>query len=132
MLNKTKVSYTNGRAWMSSNLYKLPSVWKMWKKQGDQADIPILNADPAINQDLGEKTSFAYQNGKFWKIAHVRLSYYFPQQWLNTLHLQDASLNFTCDNLYTLTARDFVGGDPENPHGWTAPKRFILGLSVTF
>lgn len=132
VLNKTKVSYTNGRAWMSSNLYKLPSVWKMWKKQGDQADIPILNADPAINQDLGEKTSFAYQNGKFWKIAHVRLSYYFPQQWLNTLHLQDASLNFTCDNLYTLTARDFVGGDPENPNGWTAPKRFILGLSVTF
>lgn len=132
VLNRTKVNYTNGRAWMSGNLYQLPSAWKMWKKPGDQADIPVLNADPTINQDLGEKTSFAWQSGKYWKISNVRLTYNFPQQWLQTLHLQNASLSFTCDNLYTFTAKDFVGSDPENPNGWVAPKRFLLGLNVTF
>jgi len=132
VFNSTKVMYTNGRAWMNNNLYRLPSAWKMWQKQGDRADIPVLNADPAINQDLGNRTSFAYQNGKFWKISQLRVAYNFPQTWLKTLHLQQAALNFTCDNLYTVTSRKFVGSDPETINGWSAPRRFILGLNVTF
>lgn len=130
--NRIKASYTYGNDWTTSNLYKLPSGWKIWEKPGDEADIPMVNADPAFVQNLGSETSFAYTDASHWRISNIRLTYRLPQQWMNSIHLQSAALSFSCDNVYTITSKKFVGIDPENVGGWAAPRRFIFGLNVTF
>lgn len=126
-----KTSYT-GRGWLSSNLYKMPSNWTIWQKPGDEADLPIANADPAFNQDLGTSTSFGYVNASHWRIQNIRLAYNFPKAWMKSIGFQSIGISLTCDNVYTFTSKEFAGRDPEMPDGWAAPRRFILGVNVNF
>lgn len=130
--NTLKSEYTYGTLWTGQNLHRVPSVWKIWKEKGDKADIPMVNADPAFKQDLSSETSFCYTDASHWRISNVRLTYRLPQEWLKAVYLQSAALSFTCDNVYTLTSKEFAGNDPENVKGWAAPRRFIFGLNVTF
>ena len=130
--NELKAEYTSGTRWTTQNLHKVPSQWKIWKEKGDQADIPMVNADPAFKQDLSSATSFCYTDASHWRISNIRLTYRLPQEWLKVIYLQSAALSFTCDNVYTLTSKEFAGNDPENVGGWAAPRRFIFGLNVTF
>ena len=94
--------------------------------------IPMMNADPAYMLDLGTETSFCYSDASHFRISNIRLSYRFPQAWMEMLHLQSAALSFSCDNVHTFTSSRFIGNDPENVAGWAAPRRFIFGLNVTF
>ena len=105
---------------------------KIEEKAGDKADIPMMNADPAYMLDLGTETSFCYSDASHFRISNIRLSYRFPQAWMEMLHLQSAALSFSCDNVHTFTSSRFIGNDPENVAGWAAPRRFIFGLNVTF
>lgn len=130
--NDIITEYTSGTDWTYRNLHKVPSVWKIWEKPGDKADIPMVNADPAFMQDLGRETSFSYTDASHFRISNIRLTYRFPQQWMNAIHLQSAALSFTCDNVHTFTSKQFAGNDPDNVNGWAAPRRFIFGLNVTF
>ena len=130
--NDVLAEYTSGTGWMRNNLHKLPSGWKIWEKAGDKADIPMMNADPAYMLDLGTETSFCYSDASHFRISNIRLSYRFPQAWMEMLHLQSAALSFSCDNVHTFTSSRFIGNDPENVAGWAAPRRFIFGLNVTF
>lgn len=84
------------------------------------------------NRDLGMETSFCYIDARHFRISNIRLTYHFPQEWMNAIHLQSASLNFSCDNVHTFTSKRFLGADPEGVEGWAAPRRFIFGLNVTF
>ena len=130
--NDVLAEYTSGTGWMRNNLHKLPSGWKIWEKAGDKADIPMMNADPAYMLDLGTETSFCYSDASHFRISNIRLSYRFPQVWMEMLHLQSAALSFSCDNVHTFTSSRFIGNDPENVAGWAAPRRFIFRLNVTF
>lgn len=130
--NEIIAEYTSGTDWTWRNLHKVPSVWKIWEKPGDNADIPMVNADPAFMQDLSTDTSFPYTDASHFRISNIRLTYRFPQVWMNAMHLQSAALSFSCDNVHTFTSKQFVGNDPENVNGWAAPRRFIFGLNVTF
>lgn len=121
--------YASPDNWMLGNIHHLPSEWKIWEKPGDQADIPMISR---YGESLGNDSSFKYQNAGHFKISNIRLTYHFPQEWMNAIHLQSASLNFSCDNVHTFTSKRFLGSDPENTEGWTAPRRFIFGLNVTF
>lgn len=132
VVNTLIQDYTNGRTWASRNLHKVPSRWKIWEKPGDQADIPMVNADPSFIQDLGTETSFAYMNASHLRISTIRLSYSFPQKWLRTIPLQSALLSVSVDNVHTFTSKDFAGNDPENAGGWAAPRQIVFGLSATF
>ena len=132
VVNTLIQDYTNGRTWASRNLHKVPSRWKIWEKPGDQADIPMVNADPSFIQDLGTETSFAYMNASHLRISTIRLSYSFPQKWLRTIPLQSALLSVSVDNVHTFTSKDFAGNDPENAGGWAAPRQIVFGVSATF
>ena len=125
-------SFTSGRGWTTSNMRKLPSHWKIWEQPGDQADLPMVNADPANRQDLSTSTSFAYMDASHLRISNIRLSYHFPQRWLQEVGIQSATLSFNCDNVYTFASKNFLHADPENLSGWAAPRQFIFGLNVTF
>lgn len=123
--------YAYTTRWMQGNIHRLPSEWKIWEKPGDKADIPMISAGD-YNRNLGSSTSFCYLDASHFRISNIRLTYHFPQAWMNAIHLQSATLNFSCDNVYTFTSKRFLGADPEDVGGWAAPRRFIFGLNVTF
>lgn len=129
--NEILNEYAYTKRWMQGNMHRLPSAWKIWEKPGDKADIPMISAED-YNRDLGGQTSFCYIDAAHFRISNIRLTYHFPQTWMDAIHLQSAALNFSCDNVYTFTSRRFLGADPENQGGWAAPRRFIFGLNVTF
>lgn len=130
--NSILSSFTNGRSWTTGNMYKVPDHWKIWENPGDDADLPMVNADPAFRQDLSTNTSFAYMDASHLRISTIRLSYNFPQQWLKSIGMQSATLSFNCENVYTFASKDFLRSDPENLNGWAAPRQFVFGLNVTF
>ena len=119
--------------WVYNNIYMLSDKLKVWEKPGDEADIPMMSANTG---DLTSRnlsgTTFGYVNAGHAKIQSLRLSYSLGKSVLEKLHLRSASLNFTIDNLYTITSRNFIGYDPENVSGWCAPRRFIFGINVGF
>lgn len=127
-----KTSYTDGTAWLYNNMYKVPSKLKIWKEPGDEADIPMVNSDPAYTQNLYGNTSFGYMNAGHLRISKIRLSYNFPEKWLRQIWVQNLSLSFTCDNVGVITSRHFIGADPENLGDWPAPRRYVFGLNFTF
>ena len=113
-------------------MYKVPSNLKIWQKPGDVADIPMVNSDPAYSQNLYGATSFGYMNAGHLRFSKIRLSYHFPEKWLERIQVKNLSLNFTCDNVCVITSRNFVGADPENTGDWPAPRRYVFGLNFAF
>jgi TonB-linked SusC/RagA family outer membrane protein len=135
VLNPVKHGYVYGRAWINGNLFRVPSAWKIWEKKGDVADLPVVNANPALlrtEQDTDNESTLLYSNASHWRISSVRLDYAIPARWTARLGLRSAGLYFLLDNVYAFTAKDFAGRDPENPDGWAAPRRFIFGLNFNF
>lgn len=127
-----KTSYTDGTAWLYNNMYKVPSNLKIWQKPGDVADIPMVSSDPAYSQNLYGATSFGYMNAGHLRFSKIRLSWHFPEKWLERIQVKNLSLDFTCDNVCVLTSRSFVGADPENTGDWPAPRRYVFGLNFAF
>ena len=127
-----KTSYTDGTAWLYSNMYKIPSGLKIWREPGDDADIPMVNSDPSYTQNLYGTTSFGYINSGHVRFSKIRLAYNFPERWLRQLRIQNLALSFTCDNVGVITSRNFIGADPENLGDWPAPRRYVFGLNFTF
>jgi hypothetical protein len=134
-LNSLKRTLAYGGAWKSGNVFHLPSAWKLWEKPGDKADLPAANSDPSLlftEQDISGESSLVYSRADHWRISTIRLNYDVPERWRKALRARDASLHFLVDNVYTFTSKEFAGYDPENSLGWAAPRRFILGMNVTF
>ena len=79
-------------------------------------------------------------NASYTRIKDVTLSYAFPQQVLNVLHLSNLTAYVSGRNLYTFTS--WKGWDPEadiTQRGWGGyennypmTKSFVFGLNVTF
>lgn len=132
VINNVKSYMASGRQWMSQNIYRVPDNLKVWEKPGDQADIPMINADPSLNQDLGMNTSYWYQKGDHARLQTIRLSYNFEPRLLSKIRVQNAELSFTVDNVAVITSKNFVGRDPENVNGFGAPRRYMVGLNVGF
>jgi TonB-linked SusC/RagA family outer membrane protein len=135
VLNSLKRSLAYGGAWKTQNVYRVPGAWKTWNKPGDRADLPAFNADPSllrVEQDIDGESSLVYSKADHWRVSSIRLRYDVPGRWKARLRLRDASLSFLVDNVHAFTSREFAGYDPENPLGWVAPRRFILGLNLTF
>ena len=131
VMNNVKTYMASGRDWMSRNVYRVPEKLKIWRQPGDQADIPMINADPSLNWNLSN-TSYYYQKGDYARLQTIRLSYSFAPELLSKIRIQRAEMSFTVDNVATIASKDFVGRDPENVGGYGAPRRYMIGLNVGF
>jgi TonB-linked SusC/RagA family outer membrane protein len=135
VLNPIKRDYIYGNTWTAENLYRVPSVWKIWEKAGDRADLPIVIADETlrnVEQDFDGQSTILYSRADHWRISSIRLNYILPTHWTAHLGMKDATLHFLVDNVYTFSSKEFAGFDPENPADWAAPRRFIVGLNFNF
>lgn len=102
-----------------------------WRQPGDITDVP--RADPSIFE---ANTTRFLENGGFWRLRNVMLSYNFQKGLLQKLKLNSVRVFAQGQNLATIT--NFLGYDPEVPStsltGAQYPtlKTVTIGLNVGF
>ena len=115
--------------------------WKRWKKEGDEATHPAL---VAARSDGSNGTSSRYlEDGSFFRLRNVTLSYTLPATLLKNIKMEDARVYLSGDNLLTLSR--FSGMDPEvrldsdtythagmYTHNYPVPLSIVLGIDVKF
>lgn len=83
--------------------------WTRWQQPGDIATHP--KALPGGNKNSDGVSSRYLEDGSFLRIKNVTLAYDLPKNFLKKIHMQEARVFISGDNLWTLTA--FSGMDPE-------------------
>ena len=115
--------------------------WKRWKKEGDKATHPALVAARA---DGSNGTSSRYlEDGSFFRLRNVTLSYNLPQTFLQKIKMSGARVYVAADNIFTLSR--FSGMDPEvrldgdtyhhaglYSSNYPVPLSVVLGIDVKF
>ena len=117
----------------------------VWKGPGDtKANYPdIFSTDPNAWSALNYRSSRIWGNGSHARLRNVRLAYALPQNILKSIKMTNATVYLSGDNLLVIKDSGFVGADPEGAAlggnsfggvgaGFANPRRFLLGVQVTF
>lgn len=118
---------------------KLADGWSRWEKPGDIATHPQLIAGG--NNKADETSSRYLENGDFFKMKAISLSYELPKQWLKSIGLTSGSITLGGENLFTITK--YSGQDPEilfsssyngnaSSYGYPTVRRFTVGVNFNF
>lgn len=108
------VIYNNDRqnvenpAYLVSQLSK--DLLREWRNPGDITVIPRATSDYQL-----PNTNYFLENGGFWRLRNVRLSYEIPKNMLADIKLNSLRVFVQGQNLYTYTK--YRGFDPELPPG---------------
>ena len=93
------------------------------------------------NNDAANTSTRYLENGDYFKLKSLTLSYNLPKKWLDPLKVKGANVSVGGENLFTITK--FSGQDPEillsseyngsaSSYGYPTVRRFTVGLSVNF
>lgn len=103
------------------------------------ADRIATSGVPAVNYTLSSdnnSTSTRFlQNGSYWVIKNIALSYKFPQRWMDQMGIRGAKLNLGVENLITFT--HLKGMNPQYSFSGTTgnylmtARVFNAGLSIS-
>ncbi|MEL5895673.1 TonB-dependent receptor [Bacteroides sp. GD17] len=122
---------------------KLANGWNRWEKPGDIATHPQLLINGNNNAD-GESTRYL-ENGDFFKLKSLSVSYSLPEKWIKPAGLKTARIIVGGENLFTITK--FSGDDPEillssrfsgttnsddQSQLYPTVRRFTVGVNVSF
>jgi hypothetical protein len=107
-------------------------LYNSWKKQGDVALLPRLNAGDTFSQQI---STYFVEDGSYMRITNVHLTYTVPTNVLKTIQLSSMQIYVQGQNLLTLTK--YKGLDPEVNGGidnnfYPRPRTFVLGLNLNF
>ena len=107
-----------------------------WTEDNKDAKYPqYIYGDP--NNATKTSSRFLY-SGNFLRISNLTLGYNVPSKYTKKLFIQKLRAYISVDNLYTFTANDFVGYNPETYSNgviaWQYPatRTFIGGIQLTF
>lgn len=107
-----------------------------WTEDNKDAKYPqYIYGDP--NNATKDSSRFLY-SGNFLRISNMTLGYNVPVKYTKKLLIQKLRAYISVDNLYTFTASDFVGYNPETYSNgiiaWQYPatRTFIGGIQLTF
>ena len=76
------------------------------------------------------------EGGSYLRIKNITLGYTLPARWVKRLHIQNARIYFSCENLATLTK--YTGFDPEigingiDNGTYPVSRTFSLGVNFNF
>ena len=97
------------------------------------------NGTPSINYTLSSynnaTSSRFLQNGSYWVIKNIALSYKLPQQWLNHVGIRGAKASLGVENLFTFT--HLKGMNPQYSYSGTTgnylmtARVFNVGVSIS-
>ena len=107
-----------------------------WTPENKNAKYPqYIYRDP--NNATATSSRYLY-SGNYLRISNVTLGYTLPKTWTQKVFIQKLRAYVSVDNLYTFTASDFVGYNPETSANgviaWQYPATctFIGGIQLTF
>lgn len=110
---------------------------KYWQKPGDQATVQRL-ASNSYSSSFSTLAAFrqsdaVFSDDSYFRLKTVSLSYALPDNFLQRMHVRQASVYLNAQNLFTIT--NYKVGDPEQPGTFTAfPLQRIvaIGLNIKF
>ncbi len=107
-----------------------------WTEENKDAKYPqYIYLDPY--NATATSSRFLY-SGNYLRISNLTLGYTLPKRWTEKVLIQRLRAYISVDNLYTFTASDFVGYNPETSANgviaWQYPatRTFIGGIQLTF
>lgn len=117
-------------------------VLNAWREApaGMTEDSPnriLKDGIPQINSALPDQNRISSRfitSSDYLVMKNITLSYQLPKNWVKKLDLQSVGLNVTCENLFTLTARQ--GLNPQQSFSGAqydmlvTPRVFTVGLSI--
>lgn len=137
---KINAVYERGRRLSDiSNIVKVKG--KVWEKDGDIADFPMLRYGNAYNFDnngnpIAGTTNFETSNNTFWlekadyiRLRNIQIGYTLPLNVSKRIGMQNIRAYIGGMNLLTFTK--YTGLDPETNNDLTTPHNFNFGLSLT-
>jgi TonB-linked SusC/RagA family outer membrane protein len=83
-------------------------LYKSWKKQGDVAQLPRLNASDTFSQQI---STYFVEDGSYMRIKNIQLTYTVPTKVLKKIKLSSMQVYVQGQNLLTLTK--YKGLDPD-------------------
>jgi TonB-linked SusC/RagA family outer membrane protein len=107
-----------------------------WQQPGDITNVPRLDSEVSYSSTY---SSQYLMKGDYLKIRSLTLGYTIPKKLLNKTFLSNARVFMEAENLYTFTAKDYIGMDPagvgaNGVQWWNYPqsRSFIFGVTVGF
>ncbi|MDO4162802.1 MAG: SusC/RagA family TonB-linked outer membrane protein [Bacteroides sp.] len=116
------------------------SAYNFWTPDNIHADYPnpydYLRAD-IIDPFRADQTLFM-EDGSYFKINGITLSYSFPKRWTKFLHIRHGRIRLNMNNIYTFS--NYSGINPENVNslgqdtssGYPSSRSFSMGLTIGF
>ena len=98
----------------------------------DRDGIPQINYD--LNTNNNRMSSRFLVSSDYLVLKNINLSYRLPKAWVKKIDLQDVGVSVTCENLFTLTARQ--GMNPQQTFSGSqgnylvTPRVFTVGLNI--
>jgi TonB-linked SusC/RagA family outer membrane protein len=132
--------YDNDGAYPTFNSVSLSSGpnWNRWEKPGDIATHP--QAIWGGNNNSNQASTRYLEDGSYFRLVNVQLSYDLPARWLKKLKLSTGQVYVSGENLFTLTK--FSGADIEVGVGsdngisgldvYPSARRVIFGINLSF
>ena len=105
-----------------------------WQKPGDITDVPRLDTDGSYGN---QGSSRFLMDGDYLKIRSLTIGYTLPKSWLKGTFLNNVRIFMEAENLYTFTAKNYLGFDPAGVDAngvqwWNYPqsRSFLFGITV--
>jgi TonB-linked SusC/RagA family outer membrane protein len=119
------------------NMMQLQDGWSRWANPGDNATHP----KPVYggNNQSNKPSSRYLEDGSYWRIRNINLSYDIPRSILSKVRISNASIFLSADNLFTFTK--FSGMDPDvssfgmaglSDFKYPISKQYLFGVKVSF
>ena len=111
--------------------------WKRWVKGADNTNVTHPEAKFNGNNKANSLSSRYLEDGSYFRLKNVTLSYDFPQAWMKKAKMQGLRLYVSGDNLWTVSK--FSGMDPEIDtesgeynNNYPVPMTVVGGIQITF
>ena len=135
--NSARVSMDSDGAYTAYNQMSIDNGlgWSRWEKEGDIATHPKPRLSG--NKKSNNLSSRYLEDGSYFRLKNVTLSYDFPQAMMKKAKMQGLRVYVSGDNLWTVTK--FSGMDPEidtedgtYDTNYPVPMTVVGGIQITF
>ncbi len=114
------------KSWTVDDATETSAIWS--------GDVPVLNYN--LSSQVNATSSRWLTSASYLCLKNLNIGYQLPKSLVNKVQLQGVSVNVTCENLFTKTARK--GMNPQQTFNGTqynylvTPRVFSVGLNVKF
>ena len=114
------------KSWTVDDATETSAIWS--------GDVPVLNYN--LSSQVNATSSRWLTSASYICLKNLNIGYQLPKSLVNKVQLQGVSVNVTCENLFTKTARK--GMNPQQTFNGTqynylvTPRVFSVGLNVKF